>query len=127
MNLLDLLIYSVCWSSECTFPFIYKFKLCALHWAAGICTFFLQFYEELVLGKDSGVNLAELLDKPINKKIKFSYSDDEGDNDEDKDEDEEDGLDENKTGASEAIDAKKENPADEKLGSPCLENEKSEC
>ena len=73
------------------------------------------------------MNLAELLDKPINKKIKFSYSDDEGDNDEDKDEDEEDGLDENKTGASEAIDAKKENPADEKLGSPCLENEKSEC
>ncbi|KAG5253836.1 THUMP domain-containing family protein [Salix suchowensis] len=84
-----------------------------------------SFYEELVLGKDSGVNLAELLDKPINKKIKFSYSDDEGDNDEDKDE--EDGLDENKTGASEAIDAKNENPADEKLGSPCLENEKSEC
>ncbi|KAJ6750771.1 hypothetical protein OIU85_001320 [Salix viminalis] len=84
-----------------------------------------SFYEELVLGKDSGVNLAELLDKPINKKIKFSYSDDEGDNKEDKDE--EDGLDENKTGASEAIDAKNENPADEKLGSPCLENEKSEC
>ncbi|KAF9665628.1 hypothetical protein SADUNF_Sadunf16G0142800 [Salix dunnii] len=86
-----------------------------------------MFYEELVLGKDSGVNLAELLDKPINKKIKFSYSDDEGDNDEDKEEDEEDGLDENKTGASEASDAKNENPADEKLGSPCLENENSEC
>ncbi|KAJ6302984.1 hypothetical protein OIU77_016969 [Salix suchowensis] len=54
-----------------------------------------SFYEELVLGKDSG------------------------DNDEDKDE--EDGLDENKTGASEAIDAKNENPADEKQESEAEE------
>lgn len=89
--------------------------------------FFLQFYEELVFGKDTSVKLAELPNKPINKKIKFSYSDVEGDDDEEKEEDEEDGLDENKSGAPEANDAKNENPADEKLGSPCLENESSEC
>ncbi|KAL9404992.1 hypothetical protein Peur_001964 [Populus x canadensis] len=86
-----------------------------------------SFYEELVFGKDTSVKLAELPNKPINKKIKFSYSDVEGDDDEEKEEDEEDGLDENKSGAPEANDAKNENPADEKLGSPCLENENSEC
>eukprot|EP00258_Populus_trichocarpa_P040819 XP_024456838.1 THUMP domain-containing protein 1 isoform X2 [Populus trichocarpa] len=86
-----------------------------------------SFYEELVFGKDTSVKLAELPNKPINKKIKFSYSDVEGDDDEEKEEDEEDGLDENKSGAPEANDAKNENPADEKLGSPCLENESSEC
>ncbi|XP_034893669.1 uncharacterized protein [Populus alba] len=86
-----------------------------------------SFYEELVFGKDTSVKLAELPNKPINKKIKFSYSDVEGDDDEEKEEDEEDGLDEKKSGAPEANDAKNENPADEKLGSPCLENENSEC
>lgn len=33
-----------------------------------------QFYEELVHGKDSGVKVAELSSKPLNKKIKFSDS-----------------------------------------------------
>ncbi|KAM5584665.1 hypothetical protein ABKV19_004167 [Rosa sericea] len=34
-----------------------------------------SFFEELVQGKDSGINLSEAPSKPLNKKIKFSYSD----------------------------------------------------
>lgn len=48
-----------------------------------------QFYEELVHGKDSGVKLSELPNKPLNKKIKFSYSESSssgGDDDEEEDE-----------------------------------------
>ena len=48
-----------------------------------------QFYEELVHAKDSGVKLAELPNKPSNKKIKFSYSDSSGSDDDDDEEDEE--------------------------------------
>ncbi|XP_048446310.1 uncharacterized protein LOC103929543 [Pyrus x bretschneideri] len=45
-----------------------------------------SFYEELVSGKDSGLNLFEAPSKPSNKKIVFSYSDSsssEGDDDDD--------------------------------------------
>ncbi|GLU19298.1 hypothetical protein SLE2022_355570 [Rubroshorea leprosula] len=45
------------------------------------------FYEELVQGKDSDEKLVDLPDKPLNKKITFSYSDDE-DNDEEREEEE---------------------------------------
>lgn len=55
-----------------------------------ICSI-LQFFEELVLGNDSGQKQAELPRKPLNKKIKFSYSDSSGsDDDGDDDEHEED-------------------------------------
>lgn len=49
----------------------------------------LQFFEELVLGNDSGKKRAELPRKPLNKKIKFSYSDSSG-SDDDEHEDKED-------------------------------------
>ncbi|GMI97407.1 hypothetical protein like AT5G12410 [Hibiscus trionum] len=39
-----------------------------------------SFFEELVNGKGSGEEPAVLPNKPLNKKITFSYSDDEGDN-----------------------------------------------
>jgi tRNA acetyltransferase TAN1 len=84
----------------------------------------LQFYEELAYGKDTSVKLADLPDKPTNKKIKFSYSDDEGDGEED--DDEEDGEDENKSEAPEGNDAMNDNPTDKKVGSPSVENENSE-
>lgn len=54
------------------------------------CSISFQFYEELVHGKDSGVKLAELPNKPSNKKIKFSYSDSSGSDDDDEEEEEDD-------------------------------------
>lgn len=43
-----------------------------------------QFYEELVNGKASGVKCGQLANKPSNKKIKFTYSDtSSSDNDDD--------------------------------------------
>ncbi|KAG6762296.1 hypothetical protein POTOM_032788 [Populus tomentosa] len=83
-----------------------------------------SFYEELAYGKDTSAKLADLPDKPTNKKIKFSYSDDEGDGEED--DDEEDGEDENKSEAPEGNDAMNDNPTDKKVGSPSVENENSE-
>ncbi|KAI5576385.1 hypothetical protein POPTR_009G049700v4 [Populus trichocarpa] len=83
-----------------------------------------SFYEELAYGKDTSVKLADFPDKPTNKKIKFSYSDDEGDGEED--DDEEDGEDENKSEAPEGNDAMNDNPTDKKVGSPTVENENSE-
>ncbi|CAH2072904.1 unnamed protein product, partial [Thlaspi arvense] len=47
-----------------------------------------SFFEELVHGTGLKVNSSGLLEKPINKKVTFSYSDDE-DEDEDEDEDDE--------------------------------------
>ena len=47
----------------------------------------MQFYEELVYGKDSGVKLAELPNKPLNKKIKFSDSESSSSDDDDEEED----------------------------------------
>ncbi|XP_030960000.1 LOW QUALITY PROTEIN: AP2/ERF domain-containing protein PFD0985w [Quercus lobata] len=55
-----------------------------------------SFYEELVHGKDSAVKLAELPNKPSNKKIKFSYSDSSGSDD---DEEEEEEKEDNKSDA----------------------------
>ncbi|GMY16416.1 general transcription factor 3C polypeptide 5 [Fagus crenata] len=46
-----------------------------------------SFYEELVYGKDSGVKLAELPNKPLNKKIKFSDSESSSCDDDDEEED----------------------------------------
>ncbi|KAL4611348.1 hypothetical protein ACB092_08G117500 [Castanea dentata] len=56
-----------------------------------------SFYEELVHGKDSGVKLAELPNKPSNKKIKFSYSDSSGSDDEEEEEEEEEDNDKSDT------------------------------
>ncbi|XP_040993148.1 THUMP domain-containing protein 1 homolog isoform X2 [Juglans microcarpa x Juglans regia] len=50
-----------------------------------------SFYEELVHGKDSGVKLAELPNKPLNKKIKFSYSESSSSGDDDEEEEEDEG------------------------------------
>ncbi|KAF5447731.1 hypothetical protein F2P56_033258 [Juglans regia] len=47
------------------------------------------FYEELVHGKHSGVKLAELPNKPLNKKIKFSYSESSSSGDDDEEEEDE--------------------------------------
>ncbi|KAK8683229.1 hypothetical protein V6N13_039294 [Hibiscus sabdariffa] len=44
-----------------------------------------SFFEELVNGKDFGEEPAVLPNKPLNKKITFSYSDDEGDDEEEGD------------------------------------------
>ncbi|CAN1158310.1 THUMP domain-containing protein 1 homolog [Linum perenne] len=51
------------------------------------------FYDELVNGSSGKVNLSELSSKPVNKKIKFAYSDDEEEEGDEKGkvEDEEDG------------------------------------
>ncbi|KAK3029330.1 hypothetical protein RJ639_038428, partial [Escallonia herrerae] len=46
-----------------------------------------SFYEELVHGANSDVKHAALPDKPSNKKIKFTYSDDEDDDDDADDDD----------------------------------------
>uniref|UniRef100_A0A2P2P4N6 Uncharacterized protein n=1 Tax=Rhizophora mucronata TaxID=61149 RepID=A0A2P2P4N6_RHIMU len=43
-------------------------------------------FEELVHGKDSSVKISRLPNKPLNKKIKFTYSDDEEDEDEEEEE-----------------------------------------
>lgn len=48
-----------------------------------------SFYEELVHGKHSGVKLAELPNKPLNKKIKFSYSESSSSGDDDEEEEDE--------------------------------------
>ncbi|EOY32769.1 THUMP domain-containing protein 1 isoform 1 [Theobroma cacao] len=48
----------------------------------------LDFFEELVHGKDLGEEPARLPNKPLNKKITFSYSDDEDDVDEEEGDDE---------------------------------------
>ncbi|KAL5565811.1 hypothetical protein UlMin_028975 [Ulmus minor] len=48
-----------------------------------------SFFEELVLGKDSGGKIANVPSRPLNKKIKFSYSDSSGSDDDDDDKDEE--------------------------------------
>ncbi|GMJ07064.1 hypothetical protein like AT5G12410 [Hibiscus trionum] len=47
-----------------------------------------SFFEELVNGKDFGEEPGELPNKPQNKKITFSYSDDEGDDEEEEGQDE---------------------------------------
>lgn len=59
--------------------------------------FFSQFYDELVQGKDSDVKLAELPNKPLNKKIKFSDSESSSsDDDEEEEEGKEDKEDKSK-------------------------------
>ncbi|KAE8653515.1 THUMP domain-containing protein 1 homolog [Cucumis sativus] len=61
-----------------------------------------SFFDELALGKNCGVKLTELADKPLNKKIKFSDSessssdDDDDDNDNEEEEEEKGDDDENK-------------------------------
>lgn len=44
----------------------------------------MQFFEELVQGKDSGIKFSEAPSKPLNKKIKFTYSDSSSSDDDDK-------------------------------------------
>lgn len=84
----------------------------------------MQFFEELVNGKDFGEEPAVLPKKPLNKKITFSYSDDEGDDDEeegdgDGDGDGEEGLEEViKSNASKEIDARQESLTDKDLDHP---------
>ena len=75
--------------------------------------FVLQFYEELVLGKDSDGKPA-VPSKPLNKKIKFSYSySDEEEDEEDEEEDEE--REENSAATSKEGDASNEKAESEKL------------
>ncbi|KAK1372362.1 THUMP domain-containing protein [Heracleum sosnowskyi] len=64
------------------------------------------FYEELVSGRKSGVKYAELQDKPVNKKVTFTYSDTDEDDDEVNDQNDEGGkddLDTNKESAHEGL------------------------
>ncbi|KAG8638327.1 hypothetical protein MANES_14G005500v8 [Manihot esculenta] len=97
-----------------------------------------SFYEELIYGKDTDVKeQTELPNKPLNKKIKFVYSDDDDDDDEedeeeDDDEEEEevegekdeveDREEENKPDANQNNDVKSEIPTNEKLDFPNVEN-----
>ncbi|XP_059430280.1 uncharacterized protein LOC132163920 isoform X2 [Corylus avellana] len=53
-----------------------------------------SFYEELLHGKDSDVKLAELPNKPLNKKIKFSDSESSSSDDDEEEEEEEEGKEE---------------------------------
>ncbi|KAK9939551.1 hypothetical protein M0R45_016243 [Rubus argutus] len=48
-----------------------------------------SFFEELVQGKDSGIKFSEAPSKPLNKKIKFTYSDSSSSDDDDDDKKEE--------------------------------------
>lgn len=64
----------------------------------------MQFYEELVLGNDSGIKLAELPRKPLNKKIKF-LSSDSSSSDEDENDDQEDDKEDNKSASNKIDDA----------------------
>lgn len=99
--------------------------------------FLLQFYEELIYGKDTDVKeQTELPNKPLNKKIKFVYSDDDDDDEEDEEEDDddeeeevegekdevEDREEENKPDANQNNDVKSEIPTNEKLDFPDVEN-----
>ncbi|XP_052476451.1 uncharacterized protein LOC105799368 isoform X1 [Gossypium raimondii] len=80
-----------------------------------------SFFEELVNGKDLGEESAVLPNKPLNKKITFSYSDDEGDDDDDKGdgEGEEEGQEEViKSNASKEIDASQESLTNKDLDLP---------
>ncbi|KAJ9139744.1 hypothetical protein P3X46_030449 [Hevea brasiliensis] len=80
-----------------------------------------SFYEELIHGKDTDVKPAELPNKPLNKKIKFVYSDDDEEGEEDDNEvegeedEEEDGEEENKPDTNQNNDVKSESPTNEKL------------
>eukprot|EP00261_Vitis_vinifera_P020831 XP_010651824.1 PREDICTED: uncharacterized protein DDB_G0290803 isoform X2 [Vitis vinifera] len=85
-----------------------------------------SFFEELVHGKDSGVKLSMLPNKPMNKKIKFSYSDSGSDDDDDDIDDEED-----KSDLHREKDANDENPSNEKShpqknDDVCRENQNKE-
>ncbi|XP_062172227.1 uncharacterized protein LOC133877818 isoform X2 [Alnus glutinosa] len=78
-----------------------------------------SFFEELVQGKGSDVKLAELPNKPLNKKIKFSdsessSSDDDGD---DEDEEEEEEGKEEKEGKEEEEDKNKSGTCQDDIGS----------
>ncbi|MBA0713119.1 hypothetical protein Golax_012164 [Gossypium laxum] len=80
-----------------------------------------SFFEELVNGKDFREEPAVLPNKPLNKKITFSYSDDEGDDDDDKGdgEGEEEGQEEViKSNASKEIDASQESLTNKDLDHP---------
>ncbi|KAJ9699216.1 hypothetical protein PVL29_008024 [Vitis rotundifolia] len=86
-----------------------------------------SFFEELVHGKDSGVKLSMLPNKPLNKKIKFSYSDSGSDDDDDDDIDDE----EDKSNLHREKDANDENPSNEKShpqknDDVCRENQNKE-
>ncbi|KAL8101830.1 uncharacterized protein LOC141682710 [Apium graveolens] len=62
------------------------------------------FYEELVRGRKSGVKYAELQDKPMNKKVTFTYSDsDEDEADDPNNEGRRDDSDTNKESAHEGL------------------------
>lgn len=86
--------------------------------------FVLQFYEELVHGKGSGLKLSED-QKPSNKKIKFSYSDSSSSDDDDDhenkqegeakaEEEQENGVDEENKSDTRGDDASHDNPTTEK-------------
>ncbi|KAA8549821.1 hypothetical protein F0562_001505 [Nyssa sinensis] len=75
-----------------------------------------SFYEELVNGKDSRMKLAELPDKPLNKKTKFTYSDSSSsDDDNDDDDDDQKDEDKGKPGTQRDCNANPESLANEKL------------
>ncbi|KAJ4840793.1 hypothetical protein Tsubulata_023885 [Turnera subulata] len=95
-----------------------------------------SFYEELLYGKDTSSKPAEVPSKPLNKKIKFAYSDDEDDSDDsdsgedDNDQEAQDGEAENKDGQEEKnLDTCQTNvtkdghATNEKLGCPDVETE----
>lgn len=51
-------------------------------------SYMVQFYEELVHGKASGIKCGHLGDKPLNKKTKFTYSESSSSDEDDDDDDE---------------------------------------
>lgn len=76
----------------------------------------LQFFEELIHGKESGVELSMLPNKPLNKKIKFSYSDSGSDDDGDDNDVDDDDIDddEDKSDLQKENDVNDDNPSTEK-------------
>ncbi|XP_057482926.1 uncharacterized protein LOC130769710 isoform X1 [Actinidia eriantha] len=56
-----------------------------------------SFYEELVLGRASGIKHVQLPDKPVNKKTKFTYSDSSSSDDDDDQKDKEEDKDKPET------------------------------
>ncbi|XP_062017911.1 uncharacterized protein LOC133734312 [Rosa rugosa] len=69
-----------------------------------------SFFEELVQGKDSGINLSEAPSKPLNKKIKFTYSDSSSSDDDNDDDKKEEGETEEPVEDKEVV--KEENKSD---------------
>ncbi|XP_030960023.1 putative neugrin-like protein DDB_G0288135 [Quercus lobata] len=84
-----------------------------------------SFYEELVHAKDSGVKLAELPNKPSNKKIKFSYSDSSSSDDDDDEEDEEEEDDKSDTRGDDTASHKSDTHGDDTASHKDVINQES--